>query len=86
MNKPAITPLPASLAGFTPMELNKRLTLDEAAKLNGFEDKESFEGNYRHLVLRIGKRKKFMTLYDALVLPPPLPGWKPEEPGKATKK
>jgi len=34
-------------------------------------------------VLRIGRRKKFMTRYDALVLPPPPPGWKPEKaPGK----
>jgi len=86
MNKPTTAPLPASLTGFTPMELNQRLTLYEAAELNKFKDKESFERNFPHLVRRIGKRKKFVTLYDALVLPPPLPGWKPEEPGKATKK
>jgi hypothetical protein len=83
VNKPAITPLPASLAGFTPMELNQRLTLQEAAELNKFKDTESFEENYKYLVKRIGKRKKFMTLYDALVLPPPPPGWEPE---KAPKK
>ena len=83
VNKPAITPLPASLAGFTPMELNQRLTLHEAAELNKFKDTESFEENYGYLVKRIGKRKKFMTLYDALVLPPPPPGWEPE---KAPKK
>ena len=83
MNKPTIAPLPASLAGFTPMELNKRLTLAEAAELNKFKDTESFEENYKYLVKRIGKRKKFMTLYDALVLPPPPPGWEPE---KAPKK
>jgi hypothetical protein len=86
MNKPTTAPPPASLAGFTPMELNQRLTLDEAAKLNNFQDKESFERNFPHLVRRLGKRKKVVTLYDALVLPPPPPGWKPEEPGKATKK
>jgi hypothetical protein len=86
MNKRATVPLPASLAGFTPMELNERLTLYEAAKLNKFKDPGSFEENYPHLVKRIGKRKKFMTRYDALVLPPAPPGWKPEEPAKASKK
>jgi len=50
VNKPAITPLPASLAGFTPMELNQRLTLHEAAELNKFKDTESFEENYKYLV------------------------------------
>ena len=83
MSKTATVPLPASLVGFTPMQLNERLTLAEAAKLNGFKDPGAFEENYKHLVLRIGRRKKFMTRYDALVLPPPPPGWKPEKaPGK----
>src|SRR5262249_35703869 len=86
MNKRTTAPLPDSLAGFTPMELNRRLTLYEAAELNKFKDPGSFEENYPHLVKRIGKRKKFMTLYDARVLPPKPLGWKPEEPGKATKK
>jgi hypothetical protein len=64
-------PLPASLAGFTPMELNKRLPLAEAAALNRFRDPESFRKHYSHLVKRVGKRKLYVTLYDALVLPPP---------------
>ena len=85
MNKRATVPLPDSLAGFTPMELNKRLSLYEAAELNKFLDKESFERNYPHLVKRIGKRKTVVTLYDALVLPPAPPGWKPEGPAKALK-
>ena len=82
MNKPTTPPIPVSLAGFTPLELNERLTLGEAAKLNKFKDTESFEENYKYLVKRIGKRKKFMTLYDALVLPPPPPGWEPEKTPK----
>jgi hypothetical protein len=82
MNKPVTPPLPASLAGFTPMELNERLTLSEAAKINKFKDPESFEANYSYLVRRIGKRKKFMTRYDALVLPPPPPDWEPEKAKK----
>jgi hypothetical protein len=83
MNKPATPPLPASLAGFSPMELNRRFPVSEAAEFNGFKDKESFEKNYPHLVKKVGKRKKHVTLYDMLVLPPPPPGWKPE---KALKK
>ena len=84
MNKRAIAaaPLPASLAGFTPMELNKRLTLYEAAELNQFKTSEAFKENYPHLVRRIGKRRQFVTLYDALVLPPKPPGWTPEAPEK----
>ena len=83
MSKRDTPPLPASLAGFTPWELNQRMTLHEAAELNKFKDTESFEENYGYLVKRIGKRKKFMTLYDALVLPPAPPGWELE---KAPKK
>jgi hypothetical protein len=63
--------LPASLAGFTPMELNKRLPLAEAAALNRFKDPETFKKHYPHLVRRIGKRRLVVTLYDALMLPPP---------------
>jgi hypothetical protein len=63
--------LPASLAGFSPMELNWRLTLSEAAGINRFKDPETFKKHYPHLVKRIGKRFQFVTLYDALVLPPP---------------
>jgi len=80
MNERATIPLPDSLAGFTPMELNRRLPLHEAAEINRFKDPGSFEDNYPHLVRRIGKRKKVVTLYDALVLPPAPPGWKPEKP------
>jgi hypothetical protein len=68
------------------MELNERLTLSEAAEINKFKDPESFAENYPHLVKRIGKRKKFMTRYDALVLPPPPPDWEPEKPAKAPRK
>jgi hypothetical protein len=86
MNKRVSVPLPDSLAGFTPMELNERLSLREAATINKFLTKEAFEENYPHLVRRIGKRKKVVTRYDALVLPPAPPDWKPEEPVKARKK
>ena len=70
MNK-RITPLPASLVGFTPMELNKRLPLAAAAALNRFKDPATFKKHYPHLVRRIGKRRLVVTLYDALMLPPP---------------
>ena len=68
------------------MELNERLPLAKAAGINGFKDPESFEKNYPHLVKRIGKRKKSVTLYDTLVLPPAPPDWEPEKPAKASRK
>jgi len=79
MNKPTTPSLPASLAGFTPMQLNERVPMGEAAEFNGFKDPASFEENYPHLVLRVGKRKKFVTIYNMLVLPPPPPDWEPEK-------
>jgi hypothetical protein len=71
MSKRTNTPLPASLAGFSPLELNKRLPLAEAAALNRFKDPETFRKNYPHLVRRVGRRRLVVTLYDALMLPPP---------------
>jgi hypothetical protein len=79
MSKHLTSPLPASLAGFTPMELNKRLTVTEAAELNKFKDPKSFAENYPHLLRTIGRRRKFVTLYDALVLPPKPPNWTPDD-------
>ena len=71
MNKRGTPALPARLAGFTPRELNQRLPLAEAAAINEFKDPESFQRNYPHLVRQTGKRKRTVTLYDALMLPPP---------------
>jgi hypothetical protein len=73
------TPMPASLAGFTPMQLNERHPVSVAAAFNGFKDKESFKRNYPHLVRKIGKRKEAVTTYDMIVLPPPPPGWEPDK-------
>lgn len=64
---------------FTALELNKKLSLHEAAEINHFKDPEAFEANYPHLVKKIGKRKKVVTFYDALILPPAPPGWEPEK-------
>jgi hypothetical protein len=65
--KPA---LPASLAGLTPLELAQKIPVAEAAKLNSIHV-QTFLKNYRHLVHLIGKRRLFVTLHDAIVLPPP---------------
>jgi hypothetical protein len=70
MSKRTPPPLPPSLAGFTPMELNRRLPVAEAAALNRYKDPESFRKQFPHLIRKIGKRKLFVTLYDALMLPP----------------
>jgi hypothetical protein len=80
MTKRFIPPsLPPCLAGFTPIQLNERWSLYKAAQFNGFKDPGAFERNYPHLVRRAGKKKKFLTLYDVLMLPPPPPGWKAPE-------
>jgi hypothetical protein len=46
MNNRTPALLPASLAGFTPLELNERLPLAEAAAMNKFKDPDSFKENY----------------------------------------
>jgi hypothetical protein len=55
------------------MELNRRLSLAEAAAINRLKDPESFRKNYPHLVRKVGQRRLYVTLYDALMLPPPDP-------------
>jgi len=62
--------LPAYIAGLTPMELARKIPVADAAAHNSLTV-EAFKENYPHLVVRVGKRRDFVTVYDAIMLPPP---------------
>lgn len=64
------TPLPDSVAGLSPLELARRIPVGEAADHNHVHV-QTFLKHYRHLVRRIGARRLFVTVHDAIVLPPP---------------
>lgn len=62
--------LPAGIAGLTPLELQRKIPVAEAAAFNSVHV-ETFKKRYPHLVRRIGERRLFVTVHDAIVLPPP---------------
>jgi hypothetical protein len=62
--------LPVSVAGLSPLELTRKIPLADAAKHNGVHI-DTFKKNFSHLIKRVGKRRLFVTLHDAIVLPPP---------------
>jgi hypothetical protein len=64
--------LPACIAGLTPLELARKIPVRDAAAHNSVHV-ETFKKNYAHLLKRIGKRRIFVTVHDAIVLPPPSP-------------
>jgi len=63
-------PLPASIAGLTPLELARKIPVAEAAAFNSVHV-ETFKKRYPHLVRKIGERRLFVTVHDAIMLPPP---------------
>jgi len=69
MKKKHHTPIP-DIAGLSPLELARKIPVAEAAKFNGVHV-QTFLKRYRHLVRRIGERRLFVTVHDAIVLPPP---------------
>jgi hypothetical protein len=62
--------LPADIAGLTPMELARKIPVREAAAFNSVHV-ETFKKRYPHLLRRIGERRIFVTVHDAIMLPPP---------------
>ena len=68
--KPKSLALPSSVAGLSPLELARKISLAEAAKHNDVHP-DTFRKNFPHLIKRIGKRRLAVTLFDALMLPPP---------------
>jgi hypothetical protein len=66
---PASTPLPLERA-LTPLELNRKISVREAAALNDVSE-DTFKRCYRHLIRKIGPRRNVVMLADAIELPPP---------------
>jgi hypothetical protein len=64
------TALPACVAGLTPLELARRIPVRDAAAHNSVHV-ETFKKAYPHLLKRVGRRRIFVTVHDAIVLPPP---------------
>jgi hypothetical protein len=64
------TALSADIAGLTPLELARKIPVREAAAFNSVHV-ETFKKRYPHLLRRIGERRIFVTVHDAIVLPPP---------------
>jgi hypothetical protein len=62
--------LPAAVSALTPIELAQKIPVADAAARNGVHV-DTFKKNYPHLLKRIGKRRLAVTLYDAIMLPPP---------------
>jgi hypothetical protein len=63
-------PLPASIEGLTPLELARKIPVAQAAAHNSVHV-ETFKKHYAHLCKKVGERRIFVTLYDAIMLPPP---------------
>jgi hypothetical protein len=70
MKKKRHIPIPADIAGLSPLELARKIPVAEAAQFNGVHV-QTFLKRYRHLVRRIGERRLFVTVHDAITLPPP---------------
>jgi hypothetical protein len=62
--------LPTCITGLSPMELARRIPLADAAAHNGVHP-QTFRKNYPHLIKKVGQRRDFVTVYDAIMLPPP---------------
>ena len=62
--------LPSRLDGLTPLELARKIPVAEAAAHNSIHV-QTFKDNYPHLLIRVGKRRDFVTVHDAIMLPPP---------------
>ena len=62
--------LPTSVAGLTPLELAQKIPVADAAAHNDIHV-DTFKKNFPHLIRKIGKRRLAVTLYDAIMLPPP---------------
>jgi len=67
--KPRKSALPISINGLTPLQLAQKIPVREAAAFNSVHV-ETFKKRYPHLVRRIGERRLFVTVHDAIMLPP----------------
>jgi hypothetical protein len=65
--KPA---LPSNIAGLSPMELARKIPVAEAAAFNSMHV-QTFKKNFPHLVRKVGQRRLFVSVFDAIMLPGP---------------
>jgi hypothetical protein len=70
--KPSIPPISISPHGISALELKRKITTREAAELNGVSE-DFFKRHYRHLIRKIGPRRRAVELGDAITLPPKPP-------------
>ena len=70
MTKKSRPSLPASVAGFTPLELAQKIPVMKAAEMNSLHV-ETFKKRFPHLCRKVGERRIFVSLLDAITLPPP---------------
>jgi hypothetical protein len=70
MKKKPTNNLPTSIAGLSPLELARKIPVADAADINGVHI-DTFKKNFKHLIRKIGKRRLGVTVYDAIMLPPP---------------
>jgi hypothetical protein len=68
--KPSILPISNSPQDLSPLELRRKITVWQAAELNGVSE-DFFKRHYKHLIRRIGPRRLAVELGDAINLPPP---------------
>ena len=62
--------LPSVIANMTPFELSRKISVAEAAAHNSMHV-ETFKRNFGHLIEKVGKRRVAVSVYNAIVLPPP---------------
>ena len=67
--KPQVS-LPAGVASFTPLELAQKIPVAKAAEMNSVHV-ETFKKRFPHLCRKVGDRRLFVTLLDAIMLPGP---------------
>jgi hypothetical protein len=58
------------VAGFTPLELAQKIPVMKAAEMNSLHV-ETFKKRFPHLCRKVGERRIFVSLLDAITLPPP---------------
>lgn len=60
---------PRPPADLTPLELQRKINVQEAADLNDVSA-STFRRHYSHLIQKVGLRRDVVTLGDAIALPP----------------
>jgi hypothetical protein len=65
-----MTQTKTSIADLSPLELRRKIGVQEAAALNDLSE-ATFRRHYPHLIKKISPRRDVVELVDAINLPPP---------------